>query len=105
LHQAEEDDREFVVIIPGDGDGTDEYDDHGDKAEDGGDDRKPAAPTPLGGSICIGRQDNNDSNDDSDCEETTTTTPTAMTSKDYWDAMTGGSLAPSALRRCPISRL
>ncbi len=70
-YQAEEDNGEFVVVVPGDGDGADEYDDRDDKAEDGGDDRKPAAPPPSSGGIRIGRHDDeDDSNEDSDCEPT-----------------------------------
>jgi hypothetical protein len=84
MYQVEEDNNEFVVVVPGNGDGADEYDNRDDEAEDGGNDCKPAALLPLGGGICIGRHDNNDSNDDSDCKEMMTT-PTAMTSKDSWD--------------------
>jgi hypothetical protein len=105
LYQAEEDNREFLVVVPGDGDGADEYNNRNNEAKDGGDDRKPAAPPPSGGGICIGRHDNDNSNNDSDCEKTTTPTSTAMMSEDSWDAMTGVSHAPSALRWCPTSRL
>jgi hypothetical protein len=105
MYQVEEDNGEFILIIPGDGDYADKYDNHDDKAEEGGNDRKPAALPTSGGSICMGRHDNDNSNDDSDCKETMPTTPTAMMSKDSWDAMTGGSHAPSASRRCPTSRL
>ncbi len=105
MYQAEEDNGELVVDVPGNGDGADEYKDCDNKAEDGGNDRKPAAPPPSGSGIHIGCHDNDNSKDDSNCKETKMTTLTAMTSKDSWDAMTGGSHAPSALRRCPTSRL
>jgi hypothetical protein len=105
LYQAEEDNGEFVLVVPGNGNGADKYDNRNNEAEDGSNDCKPAAPPPLGGGICIGRHDNNDSNNDSDCKEMTTTTPTAMISEDSWDATMGGSNAPSALRRCPTSQL
>jgi hypothetical protein len=105
-YQVEEDDREFVVVIPGNGNGTDKYNGRDDEVEDGGDNCKPAAPPPLGSGICIGRNDNNDnSSDNFDCKEITTTTPAAMASKDSWDATTGGSHAPSASRQCLTSRL
>ncbi len=101
MYQGEEDDGEFVIVLPGNGNGVDKYDDRNNEAEDGGNDRKLAAPPSSGGGIHIGRHDNNDSNSNSNCKETTTTTPAAMTSEDSWDATTGGSHAPSALRRCP----
>ncbi len=102
---VEEDDMEFVIVVPGDGNDADKYDNHDNKAEDSGNDCKPAAPPPLGSGICIGHHNDENSNNDSNCEETTTTTLTAMTSKDSWDAARGGSHAPSASRRCPTSRL
>ncbi len=77
----DKDEEEVAVVVPGDGDGADEYDDRNNKAEDGSNGCKPAALPPLGGSIRIGRHDNA-SNDDSNCDETKTTTLTAMTSKD-----------------------
>jgi hypothetical protein len=64
--EVEEDNGEFVVVIPGDGDGADKYVDCDDKVEDGGDDCKPAAPPPLGGGSRIGRKDGDNSNNDSD---------------------------------------
>jgi hypothetical protein len=105
MYQGEEDGGEFVVLVPGDGDGTDKYHNCDDEAEDSGNDRKPAAPPPLGGGILIGRHDNDGSNNSSDSKEMTTTTQTAMTNKDSWHATMGGSHAPSALRPCPTSRL
>ncbi len=70
--EAEEDNGEFGIVVPGDGDGTDEYDDRDNEAEDGGDNRKLAAPPSSGGGIRIGRHNDNDSNDDSnnsDCND------------------------------------
>ncbi len=32
LYQAEEDDGDFVVVVPGNGNGTDKYNNHDDKA-------------------------------------------------------------------------
>ncbi len=60
--EAEEDNREFVVIIPGDGNGADKYVNRNDKAEDGSNDPKPAAPPPLGSGSRIGCNNNDDSN-------------------------------------------
>jgi hypothetical protein len=89
---VEENNGEFVVVVPGEGDGADKYNNHNDKAEEGGDNCKPAAPSPSGGGIPIGRQDGDDSNDNSDCKGMMTTTPTAMTSKGSCDATTGGPM-------------
>jgi hypothetical protein len=49
LYQVEEDNGEFVVVIPGNGNGTDKYDDRNDEGEDGIDDCKLAALPPSGG--------------------------------------------------------
>jgi hypothetical protein len=70
--KAEEDDGEFVILIPSNGDGANEYNDHNNEAEDGGNDCKPAALPPLGGSIRIGRHNNDNSNNNSnnsDCND------------------------------------
>ncbi len=99
LYQAEEDDREFVLVVSGNGNGADEYNNCNNEAEDGGEDCKPATLPPSGSGICISQHDNDN------CKEMTMMTPTAMASKDSWDATTGGSHAPSALRHCLTSWL